>query len=113
MLTIFLFFVVSFSDVRKFVQNFLFFLNKLFSKLKMKLLGKSGEKEEREEEAKAPHILPGKVLRESLYWVFTCEWEIKKLIPAEDSLIVGCENKIYFLDRKTGEVNKNITLINP
>jgi hypothetical protein len=45
--------------------------------------------------------------------VFTCEWEIKKLIPAEDSLIVGCENKICFLDRKTGEVEQEYNLDKP
>jgi outer membrane protein assembly factor BamB len=113
MVAIPLVFVVSFADVRKFVQNFLFFLNKLFAKLKMKILGKSEEKVEGEEEAKAPHILPGKILQEALDWMFTCEFEIKKLVPADDTLIVGCENKLYFLDRKTGDVEQEYDLDKP
>ena len=113
MLTISPFFVGSLANLRKFIQDFLFFLNKFFSKLKMKLSGKSREKGKRREEVKAPHILPGKIVQESLDWVFTCEWEIKKLVPADDSLIVGCENKIYFLDRKTGEVEEEYELDKP
>lgn len=46
-------------------------------------------------------------------WVLSCEGRIKSLLPAGDTLIVDCEGKLYFLDRKTGDVGQEHKLEKP
>ncbi|MBC7328104.1 PQQ-binding-like beta-propeller repeat protein [bacterium] len=46
-------------------------------------------------------------------WAFECPERIKQVFPTEDSLIVGTERKLYFLDRETGELGQEYELDKP
>lgn len=48
-------------------------------------------------------LIPWEEIEEASFWAFSCNKKIKQLLPTADTLIVGCEDKLYFLDKKTGE----------
>lgn len=58
-------------------------------------------------------LIPWEEIEGAADWVFSCEERIKQLLPSEDTLIVGGEEKLYFLDRRTGELGEEYELEKP
>lgn len=58
-------------------------------------------------------LIPWDEIEEFADWSFGCERKVKQLLPTKDTLIVGCEDKLYSLDGKTGDLVNEYELEKP